>query len=275
MQKKGEKEKRNQQNGSYENEEEEEEHPGLPEGALCVLEIRKMAGNPGHMNDLPTQQECEELLAKIMVRLDENLAKAERHRQCAVPLGTAIMSVPGGDGRGYIINNDIWPTMQPQYIRWEDSMETQPYLTVSPAAQHREWTKNARAVRRVLDRQLGDAYGRGAAYVPPTRVACLLHPRRRPVVHKVYAYQRGLMNRYAGDANVWRYLAMYVHARNGTDPPAEVLRVIPRHAPDRQTRTAAIDQEIARTKFNRWLRETAINHGRLNAPLPDIGVARV
>jgi len=230
-----------------------------------------------YMGDLPQDAEAGIAMTEWLKKADVALADAEVHRQAAVALGTEIQR--GADGRGFVINNSPNPPMVPPYIKWDPLMVT-PYESICAVADRDPvWNDVNHDAQHIIETTLGETTCGTMAngnYVAPTRDVCrITNSRKLNFVRKRYNDVRGQMNRSVRTANELRYLVMYVMIRTRRQLWAGVLRPIPRYVPHRQTEDDAADQGRAQERYKRWMKAIAHRHGRVNAPIPEPGVARV
>jgi hypothetical protein len=229
-----------------------------------------------HMLDLPSDEDAEKEIEDLMKKADKSLAKAELYRRAAVVIGTEIQR--GADGRGYIINNDDRPRMVPAYIKWAPDMVAYRYRSIRPPGQQHEiWATIARKSREYYMSAIGPAGNTGPAgsFEDPTVDVCrITAPLALERAKKMYNDARGKMHTQVRFANRHRHVVLLILARIDRAPNADQARHIPRFFPHRETDGEDADQAEARDRFQAWMRKIAVQHGRIAAPVPDIGIPR-
>ena len=216
------------------------------------------------ISDLPTLREAEAKLTEWITEADDFLAEAEIRRRVAVAFGTEIQR--GADGRGYVIDNRTQPPMTPPYIKGDPAMATVPYLPLRVPSHSVKWTGVDAEVQRLIEETLGPGV--------PTRDVCRVLDGDLPHVRKRYNDVRSQMHAYARFANERRYAIIFLLGRLGMRPWPLLARPIERFTPHRLTELDAGDQKRGTTRYQDWMREIIIRHGRLGAKVPEPGDAR-
>jgi hypothetical protein len=229
-----------------------------------------------YMGDLPEDEEAHVMMTQWLTEADEFMVEAEIRRIAAAALGTEIQR--GADHRGFIIDNQKKPPLDPPSIRWDPAMASTPYQSICPpASRNVKWNTVAEKAQRLIEEALGRYCGRQSTnnYVAPVVDVCrVTNSRHLFAVRKRYNDLRGQMNTYVRFANERRYTVMYAMARVRIQVWPSVARPIKRYTPHRQTETDEGDQERARDRYQAWMKEVALMHGRLLAVVPEPGEAR-
>ena len=211
-----------------------------------------------------------------LLEADGFLVEAEIRRIAAAALGTEIQR--GADQNGFIIDNQKKPPVHPPSIRWDPAMASTPYQSICQGgSESPKWGLVMTKAQRYIEKYMGRYCGRVATndYVAPTADVCRITNRNHlHAVRKRYNDLRGQMNTYARWANERRYAVMYAMVRVRIQVWPSVMRPIKRYSPHRQTETDPGDQGRARDRYQAWMREVALRHGRLTAQMPEPGELR-